>query len=395
MKHSEEHISNLLPGFTLFQFEAVCHYELIKYILIAQNTRIGGPKYGCENGFNSFIVLGHLLDASVFLYESIKLCSLINPDESRSFTEFSNYPDLKVVRNNIHTYSRQGGFEKKINEIIQQKLIEYKLDKPDILNLVRNDISLVFQIKAKTRRLIGSDYYISHCFFESGNKKWLGKDYLEYSEFLSSSISGLASAVDSTLYKLLDLRQAEQIYSVELFDFKSSDLYRCSAVGKSTTFRLILILYQISYILILTQELFDFKFLSNDDLWLCFFIKLIAIKYDESFDNLESLLNYAIEEEQKKLLWCCKSRNLLLGNLPARHFARKLRNTIHYQNISFNSEIVEDNSTRSSVKAIYLSNAGVSSMSKYKEYGASLIDELKNLQELIREIIGLDKNYAH
>lgn len=141
----------------------------------------------------------------LFFYESIKHFYIFAGKESKVFTEQSFYTDLEVMRNNIHTYFKDGGFAKKANTIIADKLKEYKLNKPDIFYTLRNDISLVFYIEKNFRYLIGCDYFIYHCNYESENKKWSGTDYQNYSEFLSSNIKAIASTVDEILYQLSQL----------------------------------------------------------------------------------------------------------------------------------------------------------------------------------------------
>lgn len=106
--------------------------------------------------------------------------------------------------------------------------------------------------------------------------------------FISSSIKGIASSIDKTQYCLSDLILLEKMPSIELFDFKSSDLFVSSAVSQVSTFRLLLMLYQISYALILVEEIFEINMINEDDLWSYFFIKLVARKYDEFFENLQS-----------------------------------------------------------------------------------------------------------
>lgn len=84
---------------------------------------------------------------------------MLSLDDNKAFTELPRYSDLKVVRNNIHTYFKKGGFDRKASRIIEEKLKEYKPDKPDLFYMLRNDISLVFQIKNNARYLMGNDYF--------------------------------------------------------------------------------------------------------------------------------------------------------------------------------------------------------------------------------------------
>ncbi|WP_024295838.1 hypothetical protein [Lacrimispora indolis] len=380
-------------GLYLLQFETLCHFNLIKCLVEIFKIDTLQPKYGCEAGLNTFIAIGYQLDASVILYESIKHFCIFSEKESKAFTEQPCYPDLEVVRNNIHTYFKDGGFAEKANTIIKDKLKEYKLEKPDMFSALRNDISLVFHIKNNSRRLIGCDYFIYHCIYESENKKWEGTDYRDYSEFLSSNIKAIASTVDEIPYQLSQLRFREQMPTVELFDYKSADLMNCSVVSPASTFRLMLILYQISYALLLTDEIFDYKIIDKDDMWSCFFIKIVAIKYDESFDNFQSLLKFSPKEDIKILNKYFENEKLNLENLGARGFAQKLRNTLHYQEILLDTNKMTGNSTKDIVTAIYLSNTETNSMTEFRNKGLKMINEMRSLQRIIRKIISVDKNY--
>jgi hypothetical protein len=330
----EKNLTPYLPGLFLSQFEVLCHYNLIKSLLKPLTKNASKPKYGCENGFKSFVSIGYCQDASVFLFESIKHFSILAPEAINSFTDHPLFPELVIMRNNIHTYFKKGGFSEKTKCITESKLKEYKLDKVNFLSFLRNDVSLVFHIKNQSRHLIGSDNYISHCIYESENKNWKGSDYRNFAEFLASSIMGIASTVDEMPYQLPELTFFEQMPLIELFDYKSADLANCSAVTPNSTFRLLLILYQISYILILIEDIADYERIVQDDLWACFIIKLIAIKYDESFDNLYSLLRFSTEEDKLCLKEYCMKEELCFDNLKARTFAQNLRNTLHYQNLA-------------------------------------------------------------
>lgn len=388
----EENVQHQL-GFHLMQFETLCHFNLIKSLIEFFKMDILQPKYGCAAGLNAFIAMGYQLDASIVLYESIKYLRMFSEEESKAFTEQPCYSDLEVVRNNIHTYFKEGGFAEKANTIIENKLKEYKLDKPDIFSKLRNDISLVFHIRDRSRYLIGCDYFISHCIFESKNIIWTEKNYRDYSEFLSSNIKAIALTVDETPYQLSQLCFREQMPIVELFDYKSADLMNCSVVSPVTTFRLILILYQISYALLLVDEIFDYGIISKDDMWSCFFIKMLAIKYDESFDNFQSLLKFSSSEDVKRLHQYCENEKLSFKNLCARKFAQKLRNTLHYQTLLLDVNKIAGTSTKDIVTAIYLSNTETDSMTEYRNKGLEMINEMRLLQRIIRKIISVDKTY--
>lgn len=54
-------------GLYLLQFEALCHFNLIKYLVEIFKMDTLQPEYGCKTGLNTFVIMGYQLDASVFL----------------------------------------------------------------------------------------------------------------------------------------------------------------------------------------------------------------------------------------------------------------------------------------------------------------------------------------
>lgn len=102
---------------------------------------------------------------------------------------------------------------------------------------------------------------------------------------------------------------------------------------------------------------------------LAFHNKILAIKYDESFDNFESLLKFSTKEDIKILRHYCEYEKLCLEDLGARGFAQKLRNTIHYQKILLDANKMAGSSIRDIVTAIYLSNTNTNSMKEFRYKG--------------------------
>lgn len=378
------------------QFENICHYNILKAIIELSQTNKSHPIYGIENGLDSFISIGYQLDGSVFLFETIKLLNFLAGETLEEFVKQPYYSDLKSIRNNIHTYFKNGGYAKKADNIIDEKQKDYKLDRDDFFYLLRNDISLVFQIKNQCRYLLGADYFVFHCIFESEQrKKWEGVDFRDYAEFLSANISSIFRTIDETPYKLTQLSLNNTLPNVELFDYKSHDLLNGCKVSQPIAFRLMLIQYQISYILLFVEEVLNYKSIQNDDLWTMFFYKLIAIKYDESFDNLQSILKYSSDTDKRYIKKLCEKNNILLENLKARKYAQKLRNTLHYQRIDIDIAKIHNKSTRDIITAIYLSNSYSNSISEFREKGQEMIFELKSLQNIIRDIFSVDKKFYY
>ena len=389
--NNQESLQNA-NGLFLLQFESLCYFYLTKHLIqfFQQEERL--PIYGCEPGRNTYIAMGLQLDLAVYVYESTKHFSLIAPAEANSFKNLPQYSDLEVVRNNIHTFFKQGGFNKKATSIINDALVEYKMLIPDELYALRNDISLVFEIAGNTRLLLGSDSFIKHCVFET-KRKWKGQDYKDFAEFLSASVKAIASTVDETPYRLSQLHFSEDTPEIELFDYKSPDLYAGSGLSLASAFRLMLMLNQISYGVILTEILIHGKCL-QDELWTCFFAKLLAIKYDETFDNLDSILRFADKADRAKIEQHLSEIGLDIHNLKAREFARKLRNTIHYQEIIFDNTLLRGNTSKDYMVALYLSNAGVRDMVQFSVIYSEMLEECKMIQTAIRRIMAVDKEYC-
>lgn len=382
-----------IHGLKMMQFEAQCNYELIKYLISNCFQQINKPEYGCESGLASFVASGYQLDASVFLYEAIKMFEDIVPEQTITLQNEPEYLDMKVVRNNIHTFSKGGGFSKKTECIRNEKLTEYKLDSPDWLFPLRNDISLVFEIVDSSRRLIGSDYFISHCFFESNNKKWNGLDYRNYAAYISSNIKALTMSADETLYELTPLYAPKAIPQIELFDFKSADLFANTNISNSAAFRIMLILHQISYGILLTEKLVNRTVIKKSDLWTCFLTKLLAIKYDESIDNLKSILRFSDASDQKILSSTLEDYGVVLSELKARAFSQHLRNTIHYQKTNLDISKIVGTTTKDYLVAIYLSNSDMCSIEDFRQKASEIMLELKALQAALQQIFSLNKEY--
>ena len=390
--HTTSSAKNYCIGLDLLRFENICHFELIKQFLKVFSSDKTPPVYGVEAGLDSFLSMGIQLDSAVYLYESIKHMNVIVPQECKEIMSTSEFKTLEIVRNNVHTYFKKGNFALKANQIIDKNLNEYKLKEHDIFFALRNDISLAFQIIDNTRQLVGCDYFIQHCLFESDNKQWIGEDYRNFAAYLSSHIKAFAETVDETAYRLDPLSIKSNISPIELFDYKSADLFAGSQLSDTTAFRFMLMIFQISYGIFFVEEVLSHESYKDDDLWACFLSKLLAIKYDESIDNLTSLLQYATTEDKRKIL--SELGDFDISNLSARGFARDLRNTIHYQELQFDLKLQSGTTTRDHIVAIYLSNCGVQSIKEFREKARIMFEEMKKLQTIIRKIMGVDKTYT-
>lgn len=378
---------------SLCQFEAWCNLQIIRNFLKQNSRNTYESIYGYENGFTSFVSPSMILDNSVYIYEALKLYGGFSPEDITTIKETAEYTDLKVIRNNIHAFYKGGGYKNKANTIISEKLSDFKMDKQDISYPLRSDISLVFQISDRTRHLIGSDYFFKHCIYETHNREWEGSHIRRYAAFVSSTIRGFSEVTDETVYNMIPLPYGNNEIRIELFDYKSADLFARVNASHNTVFRLLLTLSQISYGILLVECLIDKESTFKSDLWVCFLTKLLALKYDEAFDNISSLLTYSNAGDKTFVEDMLNLGDIDINTLNVRQFAQGLRNTIHYQYIEFDMDLVEDNTTASWIKAIYLSNSTFRTMKEFRKSSNYLLCELKLLQRALQKAFNLDKAY--
>lgn len=383
---------DIVNGLAMLQFEACCHLQCIKSSIEMWARKEMPPQYGKENGFRGFTAASLQLDLSVFLFEALSFYREIVPNEVDELSGSSFFSNLRIVRNNIHQYYKSGGYSKKAIDIINTKLRQYKMEKRDFLYPLRNDVSLVYQITNNQRKLIGSDQFIFHCIYEADNKTWCGDDYKEYATNLSTVIKEIATSVDDSIYHLPDFSIVSQLPQIELFDYKSADMFSRIQTTIPTAFRLMLTLYHISYGIIQMSQLFEP--VQQSELWECFMTKQLSIKYDEAFDNIQSILTHSEDKDRHLITTALAENEIGMDTLNARTFAQRLRNTIHYQRIGINPLLCQDGTTPSWIKAIYLSSAGVSNMDELGKQRATIFEELCRLQRAIQSCFGLNKSLS-
>lgn len=381
-----------IASFNLCHFEAYCWLNILKmFVVLQQNQNKIKPVCGKENGFTVYFTQSLLLNCSVYLYETSKLWDQLTENKFSTLFDTSFDSNLKTIRHNIHLFNKKGKNWKKADEIILNKIKEFKLDQFSIANFLKTDLSLIFFIQNKNRYFIGTDYQMKHIIFKTQKKEWNGDDFFNYAKSLSSFISAIENSQDSYRYNLADLKSNEVMPSIELFDYKSEDLFSRVTLKEQTVFRLLLTLYQISYVLLLLKNVLDEEFVYSEDLWLCFFGKLVSIHYDESLDNISNLAEFSSGFDKDIVSILLKKITQLDNFSNIRNFARKLRNTIHYEDIAFDANLTDNNSTQSMIRAIYLSNSGVSSTEEFKQHLTEMLEHLEILQKSIQEIFRLNK----
>lgn len=372
----------------LSTFESKMMYTLVEFLLNINNSFEDNVHEGNAPGISAFVFMGLTVDCSVHVYETLKLYEEVCGNLPADITDSQYWEDLKIVRNNVHTFSKNGSYYKKAHSIINEMIKKYKMNVPDKYYFLRNDISLVYMLKNNKKFLLGCDYFISHCIFESDNKIWSGERYKGFSEYISSMIYGFAQeTTDNNCYEGKFLIRNKNRSPIELFDYKSPDLFSRLPLEKATTFRLMLLLYQISFGLYLITEIIDFEETFKSEVWMFFLTKIMAIKYDEAYDNICSLLQHS--SNKMYLFEILKKNGINIDDLKAREFARLLRNTIHYGNIEYNSSKSCGNTSEDWIKTVYLSNCGIGNIQEFRTNSKILFKESLMLQNAIQSILDI------
>jgi len=380
-------------GLSLLQFESNAYLAFLELVIQFSKKSYSEPKYGTINGFASYIALAISLDCSVFLFEALKHMSEITGKNLREELSDNFLTDLENVRNSIHTYNKHGSFRNKANQMIKENLVEYKMERPDFLYFLRSDIALVFEIINTKRKFMGSNYFINHSFSDKDGKIWQGNQFKNYATNLSAAIKGIASTADSSIYQLPPLNENMELPDIELFDYKSADVFARINVDKSIIMRLLLVLSQISFPIILHEEIINKASVFESPLWFCFFSKLISIKYDEAFDNLNSILTHVDDTDRIVVQKILEAAGININKLRAREFARKLRNSIHYQNIPFDASLCKDGTTIEIVKILYLSITETKTLDEFHAHHHNMLNEIKQLQFALQDAFSLNKVY--
>lgn len=381
----------LIQSYTLAQFELYCLYELMVVYVNDVFPHDLTEVYGDANLLNVFISSGLLVDLAVQLYEYIELLNIIAPESAQLIKSDEDYADLRNLRNKLHTYNKKGKYKKIAGEIIERQSREFGLDRLGNPNFMRNDISLYFEIKNQKILLNGSNYYWFHTIHTVNTEKTKGINLRDFAKKMASMAKGFRSEISDTAYNMSQLRIKLEFPRIEGVDFKSYDLFDRVGLDNTMTFRLLSVLTHISYGIFVIDSLLEWEVIKNDNLWYCYFIKNLAIKFDESLDNIRSMLTNGPFWEREQLRKMLEANHIIVENLQSSSFARDLRNTIHYQHIKLNEGYMRP-TTSQNIEAIYLSITSVESMTDFRIKGDKLLLEIKQLQASIQKVFNLNKN---
>lgn len=72
-----------------------------------------------------------------------------------------------------------------------------------------------------------------------------------------------------------------------------------------------------------------------------------------------------------------------------------LLDSIHYQELQYDSSRFICKTTRDYICAIYLSNTKVQTIQEFRNKAQSMFDEMKKLQIILRKIMNVDKTYNY
>lgn len=381
---------SLLPGYTLSMFEIYCTYELLLFYVNNIAKQETEEKYGDANLLNLFVSTGLVVDLAIHLYEYIELLDLLSPGIVVLLRDDPDYSVLRKLRMNMHTYNKNGGYNKEASKIIAAQSDAFDMDSRDATYILRNDISLFYEIKNGQMLFSGSNYYWFHTYKGVEQDKCSGSGLRDFAAKMTKLIKNFRETINETAYNMPPLVMRREVPLLEGFDYKSVDLFERVPLDKGSVIRLQSILYQLSYGLFLTESLLEMDVMESNNLWYCYFLKNIAVKFDESVDNILSMITHGPEEGQEQLKSLLFTHGLDFNSFQTSKIACELRNTIHYQETKLNENLIGD-TTASYIEAIYISNTTGESMQVLRLWGAKLFQEARQLRDAIRAIFCLDK----
>ena len=295
------------------------------------------------------------------------------------------YERLKSVRNSIHLYNKSGSYRPKATEIVKSQLELFDMLSKDALFELRYDISLIYEISKENKKLLGTNYNVSHIL--ESKFSWTGEDIRQYSQDTATLLNMFSSLDWFALPEPDETVLTSKHIQIELFDLKSADLFKLIHLDSATTFRLLLMLSAISYVECLFEMYIDIDKTLKSDIWLCFLNKLVAVKYDEVFDSLDNLLVHINDKDKKVLVSIFQSDRINIKKLKRREVAKNLRNMIHYASNDFAISSVENDKVEINVCQIYARKSGLTTWDAMGDNLLGMIEDLSLAGDVLREVI--------
>jgi hypothetical protein len=376
-----------LNSYALFVFDCRCYVAILNQLILAQDKEMQFPLCGDANGYAAFVTSSFLQDASVVVYEGINL--LVNQGVSivdlLACCGKDYYSKLKIVRNNMHLYNKYGSYTNKATEIINTQLREFDMEQKDEYYDLRNDIALIYEITENGKKLLGTNYYLYHN-REASFVEWMPMEIIEFAHDTAMLLNAI-SQVD--IFTFLEPPTDVLICDpsqIELFDYKSEELFKSLNLKTTTTFRLILILSSLSYTNQLIKSHFNIDAINKSGEWICFATKWIAIKYDEIMDCINNLLQYITTSEKEIIESYLKKYDVDILNMHLRNTAQSLRNMLHYSGNNYKITKSDTGKIDSNIFLMHASRAGIRTWRGFISVQREMINNINKMEDCFRDI---------
>lgn len=290
----------------------------------------------------------------------------------------------------MHLYNKYGAYGKKATAIIQSQLQEFDMLTKDALYSLRSDFLLIYRITDDKKILLGCNYSVFHN-HDTQKIKWTGIEYHDFAKDTSSIVSQF-SRLDTVALPNIEtaIFDKKEPWQIELFDKKSDEFFDATGLTNTTAFRLILILSSASYLCALIDMCVDLDKVMVSTIDLCYFNKLVAIKYDEAFDSLSNLLQFVGSADRAVIEEALAQVGLSLNSLKGADKARLLRNMIHYGDIQIQIHNNDAGKPEIQLPRIYSSETGIPTWKGYQDNLKIMLHEVSLLTDALRLI--LDEN---
>ena len=292
-------------------------------------------------------------DLAVFLYEAFLLLERDseNSKDEDSLLEFRE--DIRIMRNNIHqlvTRDKKFTMEsERIYTSTEQLQSIFKTNQGNILSLFAHDIGLTKASTPEGELLIATTLFPwflldrTSMVDETGPIGSRIRDHSFTTKEIVKAFTDVLNIDTGNAFEVsLNLPLAEFDESMIYHeDIKLAQIQRRTVFPKELIYSLMLILDEIGEFLFFSNYIVNKNAALQDDCTLFFLTKALAVRYDEAFDTLWRFRNKKdYRSDATELLNSQLAEHILTPQKKSlRDFGKRLRNTIHYNNTSWNPAI--------------------------------------------------------
>ena len=176
---------------------------------------------------------------------------------------------------------------------------------------------------------------------------------------------------------------------IELFDYKSEELFENLDIDTLQHLRLILILTELSHISILVDDILISENLHTINInWILFLGKYVATKYDEALDSIENLLKYSSDKVFLQKLF----NNNDTKSSDLRKFGHDLRNMLHFGLLDIKKQEY-DGISKLELTELYLSKTNTDNVEEFITNYSLMRNDMKIIENKIRDALKVEKSF--